>query len=1244
MDNDESDDILGGRFQVLPPRPAFWADPGRMTLLLGFVAIITLAWVRLGPHFRHWRETRYRKAMRRRHGIPDDDYRPFNVAYAAALQARKKREGKSHGVAQQVPQGLPVEGGSQLPSSVPNNMASEYHYPSRISHSLPYVVKSIPNEDVAPLPPPTGMYLSHQNGHAATVTQAEARSHNHVQDVAQPSTVNHPPLAQETVESLVSNNSAAQASRPTAGRLSTATRTRHGKHALDDEMNAEQETLAKKSRIDVEELIGGDEEPGWRGDQDDMEVDSHVQQSERRGSKRTASSEDDEGPASSRSERHEKRARKVSLDKSAEVPDYHMEEDEVGEDVEDSLGAARGKKRDRAEAGSTFGGDDSIMDDDEKPHRQRRRRTVSTKLSQSSSRGQKRVRDVDSHDSDDSEADRPKRAYARKKRGKRSEEEIVPLSNDPLCKGRRIGEEWESNGIHYKVGPNGQRLRQELVKKSRSRFPMPSDSQHPDRRANLDVYVEMWLSEEEYQVAKERHDLAWQDAPPTPPESHTLAPSPGSPSITGKSLLWSSTMASRESPVKRGPLRQSVNTNVGLRLSVLAPSPISSSLRISSVYQTPASPASDSPKLQKSKSYSKWEKQDLEAAAMSKIREKQQLQQTKAAPSALPLFSTPLSNNPAPKATQAALQSAAPSFGCPPASTFAPANQPVKEAPKASTPGSIPAAMAASQPKPTAPSFSFPTSTSSSASIPPAASTTPANTTPVSQTSTPVPNHFAKPATPASLPVPTAPVSTNGVRDFFAKPAGPSAAGNILPSAPTFSFASTPAPGLQTTQPAPNPARAANDSSKPTETKQVPGSSLLSRLGMGPPPPAQASSSSSFSFGKPTPTPTSTASGTSSASTAPAFGSSGNGANASDSVPPKFSFGATSKPAASAQPAASDPNGPTAHPSASSSTSTPSSTTMPRFSFGVNGTVPQSAPSVPGAASSSPFQNSASNTGANNSSVAKPTFAFGASGTPNLNAFGGASSSAAKPSPFGAAPGSNATPFTAAAGSFASPSNVSSFGAPPNVASAPAGVPKSAFSFGNTATSSAAPTPNEASKPAFSLTNDMQSSSSAPFFGGGASQDTTTPKSEVPVSKPAFSFASSSTPKFGTPSSSAAFGPTSAPGAASGSKATLPFGNSAGNATAQSFTITPTSTMSKPPLSFNFGASNGGGSNSTPAAPTPPTFGFGATPSSSNATAPATSSPFGAPPVSQPGPSSFGFGTSSGPFSFGSNAGQNTPK
>lgn len=30
--------------------------------------------------------------MRRRHGIPDNDHRPFNVAYAAVLRARQEKE------------------------------------------------------------------------------------------------------------------------------------------------------------------------------------------------------------------------------------------------------------------------------------------------------------------------------------------------------------------------------------------------------------------------------------------------------------------------------------------------------------------------------------------------------------------------------------------------------------------------------------------------------------------------------------------------------------------------------------------------------------------------------------------------------------------------------------------------------------------------------------------------------------------------------------------------------------------------------------------------------------------------------------------------------------------------------------------------------------------------------------------------------------------------------------------------
>ena len=81
-----------------------------------------------------------------------------------------------------------------------------------------------------------------------------------------------------------------------------------------------------------------------------------------------------------------------------------------------------------------------------------------------------------------------------------------------------------------------------------------------------------------------------------------------SPSKAGKNLLWLSSMSSRESPSKRGPFRQSVVTNAALRLNVFPPAPAPSNRRISSVYQAPSSPAADSPKLQKSKSYSKWGK------------------------------------------------------------------------------------------------------------------------------------------------------------------------------------------------------------------------------------------------------------------------------------------------------------------------------------------------------------------------------------------------------------------------------------------------------------------------------------------------------------------------------------------------------------------------------------------------------------------------------------------------------------
>ena len=112
----------------------------------------------------------------------------------------------------------------------------------------------------------------------------------------------------------------------------------------------------------------------------------------------------------------------------------------------------------------------------------------------------------------------------------------------------------------------------------------------------------------------------------------------GSIPVTGsRSGLPSSTSSPRDSPFRRGPFRQSITSNVEPKAQ-----PSLSVRRISTVYTAPSSPASDSPVLQKTKSYSKWEKQDLEAQAMLKIRDKLQgVRSTEALRLASPGSATP---------------------------------------------------------------------------------------------------------------------------------------------------------------------------------------------------------------------------------------------------------------------------------------------------------------------------------------------------------------------------------------------------------------------------------------------------------------------------------------------------------------------------------------------------------------------------------------------------------------------------
>lgn len=229
--------------------------------------------------------------------------------------------------------------------------------------------------------------------------------------------------------------------------------------------------------------------------------------------------------------RRGKRARKVSSERVVDLSmdvDVDVDVDEAMDDVAE-LKPLRGKKRDRAEAGSSFGAEDDDeevraeneaaveQEDDEVDSKLRRRRRKRRTVAKRKSDAKKR----DRQDEDGSEESSPSSRKVRSRRHDRpslsreksdiSMDESVTFSSK---RPREIGEEWESNGVRYKIGPNGQRMRQALVKKARQKFLMPKDSQHPDREANMRVCVECWLTEEEYKQAKKDSLLAWQDDEP----------------------------------------------------------------------------------------------------------------------------------------------------------------------------------------------------------------------------------------------------------------------------------------------------------------------------------------------------------------------------------------------------------------------------------------------------------------------------------------------------------------------------------------------------------------------------------------------------------------------------------------------------------------------------------------------------------------------------------------------------------
>ncbi|KAH8105982.1 hypothetical protein BXZ70DRAFT_904066 [Cristinia sonorae] len=1159
--------------------------------------------------------------MRRRHGIPDNDHRPFNVAYAAATRARQELE-------------------------------AEARRSRRVS-----------------LEPQASAHTSSEL--FVTPTASTRQRHNQIQSQAAPYRPSSPAqVSNHPVNSYYSDgeNISTFAGTPRTVPEQFSTRERssrrsrlstlpaYGKHALEEEEDAVVDHVkeSKKSRVDGGNHIDGNEDAGWTGeaekDDSGMEVDEDAYTAAGRGSKRSASMEGEDHLNHDRI--GSKRMRKVSRNKSSEAGDQEMED---ADSVHGLPSITRGKKRDRGEAGSVFGGDESVLDEEEgKPKRHTRRRTASHKKTSVSSRGQKRGR-ANSGDSEAEEDEKPMKRSMRQRRGQQSTDDSDlsmddgMVSHDPLCKGRRIGEEWEVNGVVYKVGPNGQRLRQALVRRPRPRFPMPKDSEHPDRNANIDVFVETWLSDEQYQEAKERHELAWQESSPR----QTAEPeSPGdvsdvAPAKPGKNLLWSSTTKGSSPAAQRRPFRHSTVATVGLRVNPFEHSNGTTGRRISSVQSAPLL-TPDSPKLHSSKSYSKWEKQDLEAVAMAKLREKAQKQI--AATAEKPFISPPapqtngISDDK--KETHAAPNNV---FKLPaaPASTASTDSKPALASAGSTTSSFAKPAVPSEPVKPL--SISFPPGPLAT----PSSETKPTTSSPVSNSSVtagssapaPAPTNLFAPSTAtAAGSSPTAPSSAP---NFFAKSGAASAVGNTL----TVPSPGAPVPSGFFAKSQVQPAVASASTTAPPSSSQ---------------PTSAAASAPLFSFKAPTTAPSQS---TSTQQNMPTFGHGMQAQNGGSTPSTGFNIlGAASK---------SDP---TKQPESASVAAPPGESLFTRIgSFAVPTT---SAPTAAPVTSSSTFSFGKQTAPANE---AKPAVSSMASATPatgvKFNFFANPSTTTAS----GASPTPTPTPTTVtpstggafgAASKFtgscsSAPTTSSPLAAPPTTAST---APKPTFSFGNSTTPSTSSTP--AAGPSFGVSSNGATGSA---FGSASAFGANT--APVAATSP---FGAISTPAtngsaFGTSSSSA----TSPFGAANSTNPALPFGTSpaaaaspfsfgitttpASNKSAVGMTSTPAATSTSQPSQSGFGGfgstgfGNGastafgsgsnifGGQGTAAFAPKPAEenkgtlkFNFSAPPTSSTATSGAE----GAAPANgtQPALSAFGFGnpssTTTSTFSFGASSSQ----
>ncbi|KAK7049726.1 hypothetical protein VNI00_005757 [Paramarasmius palmivorus] len=1275
---DEYADILGAEtLPIGPKRAGSWSSlsfPIKFALALGFCLTSYVVLARLWDLFWRWREKEYKLSMRRKYGIPDNDHRPFNVAYAAAQLAREEqdqRKARRRRVEQAVSSSLDQR--NAPPEQVRHRPAAQHASSTRSTAVLPGQYDPTYADSIPSAPSTSYSHLSPHPAHPNRVTFADGYNTS-----ASPLDI-HAELAP-----LPSSSGSRRVSdRKSLGILKSSNNSNYinddrRKRAFGGEgydHSDDEENDPKKTRVEGDEFIDGDEEPEWENTY------SYGGASSSRGPKR---SYEDEG------RQREKRQRKVSND-GMDVDDEEI--DGVGELVR--VPSSRGKKRDRAEAGSSFGGDEedeNVEQDTEEyghksRHRKRRNKRRSDAHLSSSSRGRKRDRDVDDENGDSSDSsegslDITSRRISKKKRGKKSqrseEERLSDVSMDDsqtgrtTVKGRKIGEEWTSNGVTYKIGQNGQRLRETLLKKARQRFIMPEDSVHPDRSAVHDVYVEAWLTDEQYQAAAAQ-GILYQSSKDSQTASPTETPATTPPPVKGKHLLWESTIShapatQNTNPFETSPRKSNTANGTGaLVRSITAagqpasPFPkngrISSSFRGSVTVDTNSAPPSpgladstnslNSPRIGRYRQYSKWEKQDLEAKAMMRMREandkkKQEEERLererkeKEAKEKAPTLPTISVTKPpedqtkekeAPKMPTFSLGGATSSTPAAPSvpklSFGPPATSATDDKSKAATPtppfSLTPTPSSATpNPAPVSPqpktSFSFgPSAATSSA---------PAATTPSAPTATPA---AAAAATPSGF--------------SFAKPAAAVAEGpkpSIGLGFPS-SAPSQPNSGTTPTTTVPNffgPPKTGSDA-RPEQKKDNAGgsSSLLSRINPAeasfkpqPQPlqsgaPTNSTSAPVFSFAKPA-APVSAPSSSTNVNQQPSTES------AAAPAPLKFSF------------AAKGPTSGASTPATTSTTPAPTAEPKPASPFGFKPTESSATSSNPTAGATNGLKFSFGNPSNNSTAApapapaARPAFpAFGSSSGPSP--FGGSFTPASTPSgatttasTFGSAFGGGKdkeagsdkpveqpkSVFGGATSSTPSPFGITGSSAP-GIFGTKAPTTTTGSSTNTETKSSPFGTPNGASTGAFSFNKPSESSKSAfgaPFGNNAATSTTTGASTSAPTPSPFGGFGSTS-----TSTGSNIFGTKPA----DGGKSKFSFGGAAAGASSSTNTSTEAPKSSFP-----------SSSSTTPATGTP-SFSFGATPSATSSSTPAAGGNFPFAPNANPSP--FGGGSTFGTSAFG---------